>query len=404
MPNRDAVAVIGAGPHGLATAAHLRHTGVSVKTFGDTFSFWRDHMPKGMLLRSAPRSSHIADPDGELTLDAWAAAAGRPLGRPVPLSDYLEYGSWFQRRAVPDVDPRRVVNLSYDGGGFGVELDDGEQFGFKWVVLAAGIAPFPRVPAPLARIGEPLVSHSSVHNDFSGFAGRRVTVLGCGQSALESAALLRESGAQVEVIARASEPHFLPALTAERELLPKAPTDVGNRVTSWLSAAPSTWRWLPAPVRPSISFGCIRPAGAGWLRPRLNGVHMTMDRTIASAHADGDEVVLQLSDGQTRRAEHLIAATGFAIDVTAYEFLDRALVERLRVVEGYPVLKPGLEASVPGLHFVGAPAAYSFGPVMRFVVGSWFCGPAVAAAISGKRSAGRFWAFAPRRVLAASTA
>jgi hypothetical protein len=48
------------------------------------------------------------------------------------------------------------------------------------------------------------------------------------------------------------------------------------------------------------------------------------------------------------------------------------------------VLGPGLESSVPGLHFMGAPAARSFGPIMRFVVGTWYSAPALA-----RRAAGR---------------
>ena len=52
---------------------------------------------------------------------------------------------------------------------------------------------------------------------------------------------------------------------------------------------------------------------------------------------------------------------------------------------GYPVLGPGLETTVPGLHVVGAPAAWSFGPIMRFVSGGWFASRAVAGRIAGRR-------------------
>ena len=401
---RNVVAVVGAGPHGLATAGHLRRAGVPVRTFGDTFSFWRDYMPAGMLLRSAPRSSHIADPDGALTLDAWAARTGRQLSRPVPLADYIEYGRWFQSQAVPDVDPRRVANVAAENGGFRVTLDDGEALQAARVVVAAGIAPFPRIPDSLGALGPDLVSHSSAHTAFDGFAGRHVTVLGCGQSALESAALLSEAGAEVELIARAERPYFLGSRTAafrKRDFWPPAPTDIGGRLTSWLSAAPALWRRLPGPFRPGISFRCIRPAGAGWLPARLTGVRMTMASAIESAQGEGRQVLLRLTDGSERRTDHLLLATGYAIDVTRYEFLDRGLVARLRVVDGYPVLGRGLESSVAGLHFVGAPAAHSFGPVMRFVVGSWYAAPAVAARVGGRRSAGRVWAFAPRHVLTA---
>jgi hypothetical protein len=43
-----------------------------------------------------------------------------------------------------------------------------------------------------------------------------------------------------------------------------------------------------------------------------------------------------------------------------------------------------MESSVPGLHFLGAPAAWSFGPIMRFVSGGWYTGQALARTIAGR--------------------
>jgi hypothetical protein len=48
------------------------------------------------------------------------------------------------------------------------------------------------------------------------------------------------------------------------------------------------------------------------------------------------------------------------------------------------VLKRGLESTVPRLHFLGAPAARSFGPVMRFVAGSWFSSKAIAKTVAAQ--------------------
>jgi cation diffusion facilitator CzcD-associated flavoprotein CzcO len=49
------VAIIGAGPHGLAAAAHLRRAGVATHIFGEPMSFWQG-MPAGLLLRTKARS------------------------------------------------------------------------------------------------------------------------------------------------------------------------------------------------------------------------------------------------------------------------------------------------------------------------------------------------------------
>ena len=84
MSSRDAqVAVIGAGPYGLACTKFLREAGVDVVTFGETMRFWRERMPEGMILRSRRRSSHIADPDGDLSMDAFDAERDHPRSDPV---------------------------------------------------------------------------------------------------------------------------------------------------------------------------------------------------------------------------------------------------------------------------------------------------------------------------------
>ena len=98
------VVVIGAGPYGLAAAAHLAEAGASIRVFGSPMSFWMRHMPRGMLLRSPWGASHIADPRSTLTLDAFERGRGAPLSRPVPLTDFVAYGHWFRRQAVPEID------------------------------------------------------------------------------------------------------------------------------------------------------------------------------------------------------------------------------------------------------------------------------------------------------------
>jgi hypothetical protein len=105
---------------------------------------------------------------------------------------------------------------------------------------------------------------------------------------------------------------------------------------------------------------------------------------IETAALEDGKVRLALSDGGTRLVDHVVLGTGYEVDVRRYPFLEDALVSRLRVDVGHPVLRRGLESTVSGLHFVGAPAARSFGPIMRFVVGSWYAGPAVAERIRGR--------------------
>ncbi|MDQ6915719.1 MAG: NAD(P)-binding domain-containing protein, partial [Actinomycetota bacterium] len=202
------VAILGAGPYGLAVAAHLLDAGVETAVFGEPMEFWRRHMPGRMLLRSSLRASHIADPRRELTLDAFYAERGAAPPRPVPISDFLAYAEWFRQKREIEPDRRRVTALARNGHGFALTLDNGAELAAERVVVATGLEPFPRVPAVFRDLPPELVSHSCQHADLGAFRGRDVLVVGGGQSALESAALLAEEGARVEVVARALTVHW----------------------------------------------------------------------------------------------------------------------------------------------------------------------------------------------------
>ena len=69
------VAIIGAGPYGLAAAAHLRAAGIATRVFGEPMAFWRHNMPDGMKLRSPWIATHIAEPRHRFTLDDYYSEA-----------------------------------------------------------------------------------------------------------------------------------------------------------------------------------------------------------------------------------------------------------------------------------------------------------------------------------------
>jgi thioredoxin reductase len=307
------------------------------------------------------------------------------------LEEFVDYGMWFQRQAVPDLDTRKVEQVERRNGGFRLRTSDGEEVGARRVVIAGGLAPFGYRPEPFASLPQELVSHSSDHDDLGVFSGRRVMVVGGGQSALESAALLAEGGADVQVVARTPAIWWLPdggppvKQPPIRSRLPKPPTDVGGFATGWTAATPDLFRRMPRRLQPVISYRCIRPAGSGWLRPRLEQVPIELEAVAVEAEASNGHVRVGLTDGSERTVDHVLLGTGFQIDVKRYPFLAPELAEEIETVNGYPRLRPGLETSVDGLHVIGAPAAYTFGPIMRFVVGTWYAAPALARRIAGKR-------------------
>ncbi len=381
--SRCQVAIIGAGPYGLAAVAHLWAAQIEARIFGESMVFWQRQMPAGMLLRSSWDASHISDPHRALTLDRYQETTATKLSMPVPVEGFIEYGKWFQRRVAPDLDRRRVAQVEPVSSGFRLEVEDGEQVQVQRVVIAAGIALFAWRPALFDALPPSLASHSSDHNDLSRFAGRRVVVVGGGQSALESAALLHEHGAEVEVIMRAPQVRWIRHDSWLRRQ-PKPfrwlfypPTDVGPPGLNWMVAVPDLFRRLPFDLQMRIAFRSIRPAASGWLRPRLNGVPITTGRKVDAATPHRGALRLALDDGTERLVDHALLATGFRVDVARYPFLGPRLLGSLRRVDGYPELGAGFESSVPGLHFLGASAARSFGPLLRFVSGSGYAARAL---------------------------
>jgi thioredoxin reductase len=385
------VAIIGAGPYGLAAAAHLRAAKIETCVFGEPMEFWENRMPEGMLLRSSWDACHIADPHRASTLDIYSASQDVAVPKPVPLDRFIDYGRWFQKRTVPDLDRRRVVGIEIASKGFRVTLNDADFVQVQRVIVATGISLFARRPPQFSGLPSTLVSHSSEHRNLKRFVGQRMAVIGAGQSALETAALLHELGAEVEVLARQPRVHWLDQkmrwLKSEanpiRPLL-YPPTDVGPPGLNLIVARPDLFKRLPRLLQEKIAYRSIRPAGSGWLVPRVRNMQITTGVEVKAARPDGERVSLTLWDGAKRCVDHVMLATGYQVDISRYEFLSPGVLRTLHVNYGYPELTAGFESSVPGLHFVGAPAARSFGPLCRFVSGTPFTARALTRCVLGR--------------------
>lgn len=392
--SKSDVIIVGAGPYGIAATSHLRTIkGLDVQTFGQPMSFWESNMPVGMFLRSNWTATEIASPNGELSLEQYIAASGNHFSHPVPIDCFVSYGLWYQRQAVPDLDRRRVVRIEPNSAGFHVRLSDGEVIHSRRVVVATGIGSFAWRPPEYANLPSELVSHASQHSDLRIFAGKSVLTVGGGQSSLESAALLHEGGASVEVVARTNQIHWLQGWTSKtlhhrmgktiRRLL-YAPTDVGPAVLSQLLARPDLLKHLPRGLKDKLRRRAVRPAGARWLVDRLKSVPIHLGTFITSVTVEGDKLKVRLNDGTGRTVDHILLGTGYRVDVSKYDFFAPELVEKIRRVNGYPVLRPGLETSVDGLHILGAPAVWSFGPLMQFVSGTHYASRSLLKCIAAK--------------------
>ena len=399
------VAIIGAGPYGLSAAAHLRTVGgLDVHIFGEPMCFWERNMPAGMLLRSGWEATHIADPHQSLTLDAYRAASCKSFSSPVPLDRFIDYGLWYQRRTVPDLDQRKVIRIETHAKDFKLILEHGSTVFARRVVIAAGIGSFAWQAPVFAGLPKSLVSHTSEHRELHRFAGKEVLVIGSGQSALESAALLSEGGAAVEVVARARQIRWLGGLvsrTIQYGLGPTmskllyAPTDVGPAGISQIVARPNLVRRFPRPLQDWLRNRSIRPAGARWLVARLQNVPMKLGRSVVSAAPAGERIKIRLDDGSERTVDHVLLGTGYRVDVSKYDFLAPALAKSISCFQGYPRLREGFETSVSGLHILGAPAVWSFGALMQFVVGTHYASRSLLRFVAGKAPGDRLRVGAP---------
>ena len=391
------VAIIGAGPYGLAVAAHLRAAKIPIRVFGEALSFWRQNMPAGMKLRSPWIATHIADPAGRHQLDDYYREAGMEIPKLLPVESFTYYGRWFQQRVVPDLDSRAVVHVAKLDDGFRLALEDGESFFARHVVMATGLLGHEYRPAQFDGLPRALVSHSCEHTDSERYRGKRVAVIGRGQSACESAALLHEAGADVEIICRGdlvwnADPDERGSLRKTvravlgNMLIP--PSQVGPFPCNWANETPGLLRRLTQGQRDRWNEYNLRATAILWLRPRLRDIPVSQRRHILGARRDGDRIAVTLDNG-TRHFDHVLLATGYRIDVDRMSILQEPVRRHIVRHRGLPVLSGGFESSVEGLHFVGASAVASFGPLLRFIAGAGFAARRITrAVIRAKRTAG----------------
>jgi len=380
------VAIIGAGPYGLSIAAHFRGRGIPFRIFGRPMDSWLAHMPEGMKLKSDGFASNIYDPDSKFTLKQFCAERRidyADMGTPVHLATFGEYGLAFKDRMVPEVEDKLVAGLERLADGFLLRLDDGEEFKARRVVLAIGITHFARVPKNLAQLPPEFVSHSYQHHDLAAFKGRSVVVLGAGSSAIDMAGLLRDADADVQLVARATSLVFHTAPTPGKprslwQRLRHPNSGLGPGLLSrFFSDAPALFHYLPESVRLHFVRTTLGPSGGWFIKDKVMGrVPLVLGYTVERAEIDDGNVHLHLrgADGSKREivTQHVIAATGYPVDVERLTFLNSDLRSKLKCVGGAPVLSRNFESSVPGLYFAGVAAANSFGPVMRFAFGAGF--------------------------------
>lgn len=390
--------IVGAGPYGLSVAAHLRAFGLPFELLGTPLESWRSFMPSGMMLKSERFASNLWDPERRFTLKRYLESRGvpwQPVGSPLPLETFLEYADWFRQEAVGKPREVRLTCLRRLSEGFRLELNDGTSFTSRQVVLATGHMAFRTLPPELSELPEPLVLHSSRIGDVRSYIGRDVCIIGAGQSALETAAILHENGARVRLLVRRNRLEWNPP-SKPRSLVARMVTPDAGVASGWKSVAvselPRVFRWYFAPKkRHRFVAGSYGPSGSWWLRERVEervGIQLESRVVSATAGERGDiRLRVQAPDGTSDLlTNHVVAATGYKVDIDRLEYLEPSLAQSItREVNGIPALDSGYGTSVRGLFIVGIASAPVFGPIMRFMYGAKHVAPVLAGRLGSRR-------------------
>jgi thioredoxin reductase len=389
------VAIVGAGPYGLSTAAHLRNHGIPFRVFGRPMDSWKEHMPAGMMLKSDGFASNIYDPEKRFTLKQFCADRNIPyadMGLPVTLDTFSKYGVAFRDRMVPELEEKMVTSVERRGDHFALRLDDGEEFEASKVVLAVGITHFAHIPETLRHLPAELLSHSYSQADPSKFKNRSVVVVGTGSSAIDMAGLLRDNDADVQLVARgtALRFHTKPHATKPRSLWkrlrhPDSGLGPGLR-TRFYSDLPGLFHHVPESLRLKVVYKTLGPSAGWFMRDKVMGrVPLVLGHRIEGAEVQNGKVLLKLRslDGAAREVTtgFVIAATGYKPRIERLNFLAADIQSKIKNINNTPVLNSHFESSVPGLYFIGLSAANSFGPVMRFAFGAGYAAETVTDAM-----------------------
>lgn len=388
------IAIIGAGPYGLSLGAHLRNSKKRVRIFGSPMNSWARHMPQGMHLKSEGFASNLYEPGGKFTLENYCAENAIPyahIGLPVAIETFIAYGREFQRRYVPEVENVQITSLVESSGQFELTTSSGEVVQAKQVAVAAGIVNFSYLPPVLRALPGTLLSHSSQHSDLSGFKGRKVAVVGAGASALDIAALLKDAGCDAQLVARTETIQFHnppnePRPLLQRVLEPRSGLGIGWR-SRMCTDIPLVFHAMPESLRLRVVAKHLGPAPCWFTRDAVEGrLPMHLGVTVAAAQPEGARARLVLRRPEQKDeqldVDHVIAATGYKADVSRLTFMDERLQSRVRREGMAPVLNRNFESSVPGLHFVGAAGANSFGPLLRFAFGARFAAERLSARLA----------------------
>jgi len=369
------VAIVGAGPYGLAAAAHS--VGLASVVFGSPMSTWRRMQPD-MQLRAIWDHMTLRGPEGRGTLREWMDETGTERRDPMTPPDFIGYLDWFRERYVPRHVDAEVISVTDDRGGFHIASTAGEWFA-RALVIAVGITPFSVRPSFVTAYDE-RISPATDRDRFGDLAAVKVVVVGGGQSAVEASAYALRAGAKVTLLVRRKLKWFAQRKPKEGQRfgswvyrLAYPEQGIGPPLLNRLVSHPDLYASVPGPVRDCMTAWIMRSGASPWLQRIVKDrIEIRQGVEVRSVETCPDELILRLSDGSTIAADRLFLGTGYRFAVDRLGFLDPLLRSRIAVRNGWPVLDRSFRSSDPRIALVGYPAEGTFGPFCRFVRGASF--------------------------------
>ncbi len=347
------VAIIGAGPYGLSLASHLAYNNIPFVILGKPMELWRKHTFNSMNLRSDYATSEIDHPANRFQFERFCSDFNISLADvsgQLPVSIYRKYLDWCQDQFTFNIDEQLASNISRSAAGFNIQTEQNGTFTARKVVLATGIAHHLHIPDEFN--SHPGVIHSYHTRTIESINNQKVLVVGAGQSAAESIAVLAGNNNSVEWYTRL-EPIFF----SEPLNLPKWLFDQIVRLPRFIRL-----------LNPAIIQKTLSLFSATTITPNFKAVVGSVPHHRQRPDLD--------------QYDKIIVATGYRYQMSELSFIDSSLRNLIRLRNNYPLVSDRFESSMSGLYFLGAITEPFFGPPMKFMIGARYSSAVLARALN----------------------
>lgn len=356
------ILIIGAGPYGVAIGLELQRLNIPFIVAGQPFSLWFNHTLDNMAIRSDWHSSEIFTHDRRFDVlqyirqqypDDWQQLTSDRL----PVGIFRNYLRHVLTQLPFEIHNELVENVEQTEQGFSSTLQSGATIESEAVIVATGIERHRYLPQSLAQLDSSKVLHGWHANSYSSWGGKKLLVVGAGQSAAEAVVLLKKRN-RVTWVARQAPIYY------------SEPLDLPVPIFNFVLKVSPWFYYLPRTLKKIFGKKYVIPTITPDLRPELESPEVT------ALVEDVDHMGLEMRAGKIYSSslnayfDAVVAATGYRYNIDNLTFLDSGLRSQVQHREGTPDIDNQFRTSVPNLFMVGGMAEPSYGPAQRFMMGA----------------------------------